>query len=301
MDLRQLRYFVVVATTGSFTKAAARIPLAQSALSRHMRLLEEELGAVLLIRTGRGVELTEQGRYLVDRATSILEHSAETKRNLQSWNNNPAGLVRLGMTPTCTLALASPLLKAMREKYSNVGLQISEGLSASLGEWLSDDRLDMAVVFTEPKTVNGFCERIAREELCLVVPPGSDCPEPARIKDLAEMPIVAPFLRKGIRNRMTDAFREHGFEFSPAFEIDALPAMKDLVVRGAGAAILAKSAVSRELTHGDVEIRTIDAKNMSFNVYLLISKTAWHSKAAQGVADIIRKTSKEIFSVDYSD
>ena len=155
MDLRQLRYFLAVATTGSFTKAAEQIPLAQSALSRHMRLLEEELGATLLIRTGRGVELTEQGKFLVERARTLLEQSEDTKRNLQSWNDNPAGLVRLGMTPTCTLTMAAPLLQRLHEKYENVSLQVSEGLSASLSEWLGDGRLDMAIVFTEPKVVSG--------------------------------------------------------------------------------------------------------------------------------------------------
>ncbi|MEM7610251.1 MAG: LysR family transcriptional regulator [Pseudomonadota bacterium] len=295
MDLRQLRYFLAVATTGSFTKAAEQIPLAQSALSRHMRLLEEELGATLLIRTGRGVELTEQGKFLVERARTLVEQSEDTKRNLQSWNDNPAGLVRLGMTPTCTLTMAAPLLQRLHEKYENVSLQVSEGLSASLSEWLGDGRLDMAIVFTEPKGVIGECERIAREELCLVVPAGSSCPNPATIQDMAGMPIIAPFLKKGIRNRMTDAYKDCGLEFTPAFEIDALPAMKDLVRSGAGAAILSKSSVTRELESGEVELRRIDAKNMFFHVYLLMSKSALHSRAAQGVAEIVRQTSREIF------
>ncbi|MFK8016430.1 MAG: LysR family transcriptional regulator [Gammaproteobacteria bacterium] len=301
MDLRQLRCFLAVASTGSFTKAAEQIPLAQSALSRHMRLLEEELGAVLLIRTGRGVELTEQGEFLVQRAQVILEQSEDTKRNLQSWNDNPAGLVRVGMTPTCTLTLAAPLLQRLRRNYENIGLQVSEGLSASLVEWLGDGRLDVAIVFTEPKNTPGSCERIAREELCLVVPAGSECPNPATIPDIAAMPLIAPFLRKGIRNRMTDAFKDSGLEFTPAFEIDALPAMKDLVRSGAGAAILAKSSVTREVAHKDVEIRRIDAQNMFFHVYLLMSKSALHSRAAQGVAEIIRQTGREIFTADQND
>ncbi|MEO0576904.1 MAG: LysR family transcriptional regulator [Pseudomonadota bacterium] len=298
MDLRQLRYFLAVATTGSFTKAAEQIPLAQSALSRHMRLLEEELGTTLLIRTGRGVELTEQGKFLVERSRTLLEQSEDTKRNLQSWNDNPAGLVRLGMTPSCITTMASPVLQRLREKYENVSLQVSEGLSASLSEWFGDGRLDMAIVFTEPKGVAGQCERIAREQLCLIVPAGSSCPNPATIQDMAQMPIIAPFLKKGIRNRMTDAYKEHGLEFTPAFEIDALTAMKDLVRNGAGAAILAKSSVTREFENGEVEVRSIDAKNMFFHVYLLMSKSALHSRAAQGVAEIIRQTSHEIFNAD---
>ncbi|MFK7887478.1 MAG: LysR family transcriptional regulator [Gammaproteobacteria bacterium] len=298
MDLRQLRYFLAVASTGSFTKAAELIPLAQSALSRHMRLLEEELDVILLIRTGRGVELTEQGKFLVDRARLILDYSEDTKRSLQSWNDNPSGLVRLGMTPTCTLTLAPTLLHRLREKHDKIGLQVSEGLSSSLGEWLGDGRLDMAIVFTEPKNVVGGCERLAREELVLVVPAGSECPNPATIEDMAAMPLIAPFRRKGIRIRMTNAFKDKGFEFQPAFEIDALSAMKDLVSSGAGSAILAKSSVKRELESSEVEIRRIDAKNMYFHVYLLMSKLALHSRAAESVAEMVRQTAKEIYICD---
>ncbi len=296
MNLKQLSYFLAIASTGSFTKAAAQIPLAQSALSRHMRMLEEELGTTLLIRTGRGVELTEQGEFLLNRARSLLEQSEDTKLNLQSWNDDPSGLVRLGMTPTCTLTLASPVLRLLKSRYENVSLQVTEGLSASLSEWMGDGRLDMAIVFTEPKGRSDSCERIACDELCLIVPAGSDCPDPAEVSDMAALPMIAPFRRTGIRNRMADAFKQQGLPFSPAFEIDGLPAIKDLVRNGAGAAIVARSAIARELENGEVEVRSIHADNMVFNVYLLISKSAAHSRAAQGVAEIIRETVAEVFS-----
>jgi LysR family nitrogen assimilation transcriptional regulator len=298
MNLKQLSYFLAVASTGSFTKAAEQIPLAQSALSRHMRMLEEELGTTLLIRTGRGVEVTEQGEFLVIRARSLLEQSEDTKRNLQSWNDNPAGLVRLGMTPTCTLTLASPVLQQLKSRYENVSLQVSEGLSVSLSEWLGDGRLDMAIVFTEPKGGSGSCERIACDELCLLVPAGSDCPEPAEVSDMAAMTMIAPFRRMGIRNRMADAFKQYDLPFDPVFEIDALPAIKDLVRNGGGVSIVARSAVARELENGEVEVRSIRADNMFFNVYLLMSKSAQYSRAAQGVAEIIRETTAEVFTVN---
>lgn len=301
MNLHQLRYFLAVASTGSFTKAAEQLPLAQSALSRHIRLLEEELGTTLLIRTGRGVQVTEQGEFLVNRARSLLEQSEDTKRNLQSWNDNPAGLVRLGMTPTCTLALASPLLQRLKGRYENVSLQVSEALSASLCEWLGDGRLDMAIVFTAPKKVSGSCERVAREELCLLVPPGSDCPNPAELSDIAAMPLIAPFRRQGIRNRMSDAFKQHDLPFEPMYEIDALPAIKDLVRSGAGASIVSRSAVTREVEQGEVEIRSIRAENMFFHVYLLMSKPAKHSRAAHCVAEVIRETVAEVFTASEND
>lgn len=296
MTLKQLSYFLAVVSTGSFTKAAEQIPLAQSALSRNIRNLEDELGATLLIRSGRGVELTEQGEFLADRARSLLEQSEDTKRNLQSWNDSPAGLVRLGMTPTCTLTLASPVLQRLKSRYENVSLQVSEGLSASLNEWMGDGRLDMAIVFTAPKGGSGSCERIACDELCLLVPAGFDCSDPAEVSDIAAMHMIAPFRRMGIRNRMADAFKQNELPFSPVFEIDALPAIKDLVRDGGGVSIVARSAVAREVENGELEVRSIRAENMFFNVYLLMSNTAQYSRAAQGVAEIIREIVVEVFT-----
>ena len=295
LDIRQLRYLLVVADLGSFTKAAEHIPLAQSALSRHMRLLEEELGVTLLIRTGRGVTLTEQGEFLCERARSVLEQLEDARRNLVAWYENPAGLVRIGFPPTVTLSLAAAYLERLRNTHENISVRLSEALSATLVEWLAIDRLDLAIVFEQPANNNLRIEKVAREELCLVIPKGHDCPEPVTLADIAERRLIAPFVRKGIRNRMADAFKEAGLEFRIAYEVDALQAMKELVRAGAGVAMLARSSVAREVELGDVETRTIDSPAMSFDLYLVYSRAAEHSRAARAAAEVIKQSAEEIF------
>ena len=295
MDFRQLRYLLVIADLGSFTKAAEQIPLAQSALSRHIRLLEEELGVKLLIRTGRGVTLTEQGEYLRDRARSVLEQMEDTTRNLAAWYENPAGLVRIGMPPTMTLGLAAPYLSELRKRHENITVRMTEALSATLIEWLHADRLDLAIVFEQTRNSKLATEIIGSEEFCLVVPAGHDSPDPVSLDDIAAMPLIAPFIRKGIRNRMEEAFKAADVEMQIAYEIDALPAMKELVRRGAGVAILARSSVARDVEKGDVETRTIDSPLMTFGAHLMYSKTAEHSRAARAAAEVIQDTAAQFF------
>ncbi|MEM8981462.1 MAG: LysR family transcriptional regulator [Pseudomonadota bacterium] len=293
MDFRQLRYLLVIADLGSFTKAAEQIPLAQSALSRHMRLLEEELGVKLLIRTGRGVTLTEQGEYLRDRARSVLEQMEDTRRNLAAWYENPAGLVRIGMTPTATLTYAATYLRQLRKHHENITVRLTEGLSATLIEWLHADRLDLAIVFEQTKNSKLVSEVIGYDEMCLVVPPGHPSTEPVSLHDIAEMPLIAPFVKKGIRNRMTEAFSAADLDMDIAYEIDALPAMKDLVRTGAGVSILTRSSVLRDVEIGDVETRTIDSPLMTFAAHLMYSRSAEHSRAARAAADVIKQTASE--------
>ncbi len=294
MDFRQLRYFLAVARSGSITKAAEQIPLAQSALSRHLRLLEDELGTTLLIRTGRGVELTEQGEFLSERAQSLLDQVEDTKRHLVAWDADPAGLVRLGVSPTVSISMASQILQSLRSQHPKITVQLTEGLSSTLSEWIDARRLDLAIVFEAPRNPVYFFERIATEELRLCVPVGHACPDPVSIAEIGDLPLIAPFETKGIRNRMTAAFDAAGVDFAPTYELDTLPAMKELVRVGAGVSILASSACSGEVARGELESRRIDTNGMSFDVYLMYSKAAEHARAARSVATVIRDTAADV-------
>lgn len=296
MDLRQLRYLLVISDLGSFTKAAEQIPLAQSALSRHMRLLEEELGLTLLIRTGRGVTLTEQGEYLRDRARSVLEQLEDTRRNLVAWHDNPAGLVRIGVPPAVTLSLAGIYLHQMKSHHENITVRLSEALSTTLIEWLQSDRLDLAIVFEQTRNSKLLTEKLGTDELCLLVPRGHPSPNPISLAAISELPVIAPFVRKGIRNRLSEAFKSENLEMQTAYEIDAAPAMKELVRIGAGVSILPRSSVLRDVEAGDVEIRTIDNPLMAFDAYLMYSRAAEHSRAARAAADVIKETASRLFS-----
>ncbi len=296
MDLRQLRYFLVVSDQGSFTQAAERIPIAQSALSRHMRLLEEELGVQLLIRTGRGVTMTEQGEFLYERARSVMAQLEDTRRNLQSWYDNPAGIVRIGMPPSTTLVMAATLLERMKIQHPDITVRLTEGLSATLSEWLASDRLDLAVVYEPPSNASLSAHRIGREELCLVVNNSVDLPDPVSIQQMADLQLIAPFEKKGIRNRMAEVFKEAGVEFKLAYELDALPAMKDLVRTGAGAAILTRSSVVRDVQRGVLKALSIDSDRTSFDVHLVYSRASQHSRAARAAGEVIKQSADEFFA-----
>ncbi len=298
MDFRQLRYLLVIADLGSFTKAAEQIPLAQSALSRHMRLLEEELGVTLLIRTGRGVTLTEQGEYLRDRARSVLEQVEDARRNLVSWHDNPAGLVRIGVPPTMTLSLAGTYLNLLKNRHETITARLSEALSATLIEWLKSDRLDLAIVFEQTRNSKLLTEKIGTEEICLAVPKGHASKDPISLKEIAKLPLIAPFVRKGIRNRMTEAFKAAGLEMNIAYEIDALAAMKELVRTGAGVALLARSSVSRDIQLGEIEIRRIEDLPMTFDAHLMYSRAGEHSRAARAAAEVLKEAAASVFHTD---
>src|SRR5260370_27270587 len=100
MDLRQLRYFVAVAERGGFSAAASALNVAQSALSRHIKLLEHELGGALFERGARGVAVTESGKVLLTRSRWLLSTLDDIKAEILTQNREPNGTGRRGAAPT---------------------------------------------------------------------------------------------------------------------------------------------------------------------------------------------------------
>jgi len=105
VNSKQLRYFIAVATEGTFTRASSKLRVAQPALSRQIAGLEAELGTPLLVRHRRGVDLTEAGAALLERARLLLVSMDRLQAEIRNYAAVPAGLLRIGCTPTLTGAL----------------------------------------------------------------------------------------------------------------------------------------------------------------------------------------------------
>jgi LysR family nitrogen assimilation transcriptional regulator len=168
MELKQIRYFVEVARRGSINKAAKALNVAQPAVTRQLHALEEELGAQLLIRTRRGVKLTDAGETMLQHGQTLLadvlhihEAVVETKASL-------TGTVRLGFVPTIAFMLTPILLEESTLRYPGVRLHIVEAARLTVKDWLIDDVIDIALM-QELEGVGELRQRfIADEDLVLV-------------------------------------------------------------------------------------------------------------------------------------
>src|SRR5215471_7971497 len=127
MDTRRLRYFVRIAEDGSLTRAAGVLRIAQPALSRQIRLLEEELGIALFNRTARGMQLTEEGEHLRACVAGPLRSLELALQNARSFSSHIEGNFTLGMTSGIGEILAKPLVLRMSSEFPNIKLRIVEG------------------------------------------------------------------------------------------------------------------------------------------------------------------------------
>jgi len=151
-DTVLLRTFVAVCEQGSFTKAAREVNLTQSAVSLHVKRLEDQVGSRLILRNMRGVRLTEQGEVLLSYARRILALYKEAE---QSLGRDSGGLVRIGVPEYFDLHTLSSLLGQFSARYPAVRLQIELGIGPDISALLDEGELDLVIVSNEIREGDG--------------------------------------------------------------------------------------------------------------------------------------------------
>lgn len=255
MDIRQLRYFVGVVEAGGFTRAAERLNVAQSALSLHVRQMEERFGVALLTRERSGVRVTEQGAKLLRHAQIILRQMALADAELSSGAETPAGEVNVGIPSAAARTLAPALLAAAKQKIPAVSVKISEGLTIPLQEWMASGRLNLKLSYRTPTTLDRSIE-IAREAFWLIVPAGAtawDDRDTVSLAELEGLPLVVPMPNNNAPGTVAAIVARHRAMLNVAFEVDSLSTIINMVVEGQASSILPASAVQPELRDGLVK------------------------------------------------
>jgi len=252
MDLKQLQYFVRVAELGSFTRAAIELDVAQPALSRQVRLLEVELRQNLLVRNGRGAV--------------------------------PSSVAR---------SLTVPLTRAFREQLPEARLSISEGLSSALQEGLVSGRLDIAVLYNAQPSRELDLAPLLEEELVLVRarPPGlqeDPPPGPIGLAEVAQLPLVIPTRPNAVRMHVEAEMADIGCRPNVVLEIDGVSAILDLVLDGAGCAILSRNAVLNSPRPSAYAMRPIGAPPLRVRLSLATSLQRPATPVQKATLDLIR-------------
>jgi LysR family hydrogen peroxide-inducible transcriptional activator len=240
MELQQLRYFLAVARTGTFVRAAQEENVAQPSLSQQIKKLERRLGVPLFDRLGRGVKLTQYGESLVPQARDILRRVQETEKVLESIQCAESGRLTVGVIPTVLpYSLAEPMA-AFRTRYSGVDLQVREGRTDSLLEGLREGHLDVAILALPVKQQEIVCSELFREPLLVAVSDGHPL---SSAKILALPQLLGErmlLLREGhcLRDDVLTVCNRAKVQFQQVFESDYLASVFALAANGFGISIV---------------------------------------------------------------
>ena len=253
MDTHRLKYFLCIADEGSMTRAASVLGIAQPALSRQVRRLEDDLGVTLFVRTARGMQLTEEGERLRASTSAPLR---QLELAIQ-YAGSPLARVergyRLGLPETAAGILAAPLLGSLSATFPNVNFSVTVAPTDKLVEELLKDTLDSAIINSVPDE-RLFYSDLLVEDLVLVGGQGSDLrPNRAiRFAELADFPLVLPSSRTGIGNTLENTALRLDVKFSSRFATDSLQVAKDLIEAGLAYTVLPLSACGIAIEAGRV-------------------------------------------------
>jgi DNA-binding transcriptional LysR family regulator len=242
MELRQLRAFVHVSHAGSFTRAADELHLTQSAVSTAVGKLEAELGFELLRRTSRGVELTEAGAAVFERAREIVAGADAIQADLAALRGLLEGTVALGtMLPPGPIDLPG-LLSSFHEAHPGITVRVREGSAPDILAGVRRDELDVAFTGVEPEALeDGLAgERMLGEELVLITPPDH---RPLALEDLEGVPFIGYRRGSALRDTVDRALTAPP---EIVFESDELVSVRELVARGLGVSIVPRSTVDAD-------------------------------------------------------
>lgn len=245
VELRQIEYFIRVAELGSFTRASIALDVAQPALSRQVRLLEQELRQTLLLRNGRGVTTTEAGRILLDQGRGVLHQLSRLRDELARLNHPVAGSVALGLPPSLSKQLAVPLVRLAAREMPDLRLSLSENLTTALEQALASGQLDLALLYN-PTPRPDIDNEFLREEALYVVTRrvAGTCPRTVLLPELAERPLVIPRRPNALRMLVEDVLAQERLAPRIALEADGVDTLLGLVANGLGDAVLSASAIA---------------------------------------------------------
>jgi LysR family transcriptional regulator, nitrogen assimilation regulatory protein len=258
MHSQHLEYFCKVAEYGSFSRAAVAIGINQSALSRHVRNLELDLGISLFYRNGRGVTLTEDGKWLLERTSPALREIALAKQEAMDARAGVVGSVNIGLTPTVGRMLVLPLAKKLTSMFPKIRLRFVEGFSAHLLEWLDNGRIDMAVLYQGWAAGRLLAEKMITEKLCLIASTKrSKLGRRTPATELANFPLILPSAPHGLRRLLDTVALEKKIVLNVPVEADSFDSILTLVIANLGCSVLPVGAIQDELANKQLQASVI--------------------------------------------
>ncbi|UGY93294.1 LysR family transcriptional regulator [Streptomyces gobiensis] len=250
--LQQLRYLAAVADCRSITGAAAAVYVAQPALSRAIQALERDLGVELLIRTGRGVELTPEGARVV-RLTRIVLSAVDAIEDISPARGH--GALSISATPTLAIDLATALLPGFTQAHPGVRVRLVQYDSReAVAQSLRDGDSALALVdLPVDKELASF--PLQEREVVLISPTGTRLPDPMPFDRLDGLPLVLPTPGTGRRTELEEMFGRLRVRPMAALEVDERLAWVTAVSAGHGSLIWYRDTAVRAFGNR-VEIRS---------------------------------------------
>jgi len=285
-DLQKWRSFVAIGELGSLTRAALFLDSNQSFLSRQVNALERECGSRLFNRTGRGVELSETGQRLFPQVKELLERAQALEHGIRADLREPVGTVTVGSLPSIGTILIGRLFAEVRDRHAGVSLKVLEGSSGQVEEWLTDARVDIAILYRYGPTLPEQEQALATVDSYLIGPAGDRLTAAGSVPfaSLNGLPFILPGAPNGLRTALDAGARLARIALAPVIEADSLPLQKQLTAQERLYTVLPLHAVWQEVQEGKLQAARIVEPPFQRTVAMAFAKAKGPSRAVTAVA-----------------
>lgn len=289
-DLRKLHFFVTVAEVMNLSRAAEALNISQSALSRQIQALEEELGFPLFERIGKRLALTVEAEAMLPRAAELLERAEALSLRADAVARGQIGHLRIGATAQTIASLIAPALTRFRTSHPRVEVALVEGPNRFLIELVERGGVHLAIA--TPDDIGAFHNQpLFMAELLAYLPPGDmrHAAQALPIETLADAPVL--LLRRGFMTRdlVDESCRQAGVRPRVVLESDSPHALVAMVEAGHGIAMLSSSA-ARGVRSSPPKRVTLGGQPVRRQVSAIWNPARHHPAALPVLVDCLQKT-----------
>jgi LysR family hydrogen peroxide-inducible transcriptional activator len=294
MELHQLRYFLAVAQSGSFSGAARECGVSQPSLSQQIAKLEKHLGQKLFHRLGKRVVLTDAGQLLFKKATTILSVLEDAEREVRDAGEAATSHLTIGAIPTIAPYLLPPVLQQFVPQHPQVELTVHEDVTQHLLEATVSGEVDLAIVALPIKDERLEVEPLLTEPLLLALPPQHPLNQKKRIglDDLRDERFIILGEMHCLSEQVLAFCRAHEYWPKIGCRSAQISTVQALIATGLGISLL--PAMARE--EGDTQrvYRALSTRDLTRTVAVAWHRHRYHSLAEQQFLEVLRRAAREM-------
>ena len=272
-SLRQIRYFVAVARTGSFTAAADELHVSQPAVGLQVKFLEDRLGVPLFARHSRGVEITSAGQTYLKHAEVMLRELEEAELAMASFRGSQSISLRLGITPTIGRTILAHMMHRAAQPDIAMRVDCEEGVSDKLITMVRAGDLDCAFCYDPIPEQMLSITPLYTEDLCLVGPAhtvGNE--EPIQFTDLTHLPLVLSPRPNLLREMIEARAREQEATIAPVVELELIGLKREFLIHYGYCTVAPYGLFLSDIQTGQIACRRIVNPTVSRTMCLALSR-----------------------------
>ncbi|HYJ46971.1 MAG TPA: LysR family transcriptional regulator [Pyrinomonadaceae bacterium] len=290
MDINQLEVLIAVAEERGFSRAAERLFRTQPAVSQAVRRLEEEVGAPLFDRSSKDGTLTDAGRVLLKFAHQMLSLRRDAQEAIKELKGLHRGKVTIGANEN-TVTYLLPIISAYRARHPHIKIEVRRGMASRIPSEVLAREIEIGIVTFRPSDAALKAVAVGEDEMALVVSPGHPLAgrKTVSVRELGVELFIAHNVRSPYRDRVVQTFEKHRTPLNISIEMPTLEAIKRLVERDVGVALIPKMAAQTEIKAGQLVALQVSEMRLERKLYLIHRSGARLSHAGRAFLNIARQ------------